>query len=170
MKRTAPPEESTASARPGYGPFFGSGADLDERPRRSHPVAGVLMLLGAVGAIAFALVPHSARVGIPALRVLESVRPLLQSNHLDVTFVGLGYGATAGFGVLLLIAALFAFKSSERRRIAVFGLLCAFGLCAAAVLLAVGSRGIVFDGFWGWVAVLAPIPALIGAAAGFARS
>ncbi|MEO6955240.1 MAG: hypothetical protein ABI137_00725 [Antricoccus sp.] len=72
--------------------------------------------------------------------------------------------------MLLLIAALLAFKSSERRRIAVFGLLCAVGLGAAVVMLAIGSRGIVLGGFWVWVVVLAPIPALIGAAAGFARS
>lgn len=120
MKRTSAPEEETHSqARSGYGPFFGSADDLEGPSRRLHPVAGVLMLVGAVGALAFALLPHGSPTGIPASRVVKSVRPLLKINSLDVTLVGLGYGAAAGFGVLLLIAALLAFKSSARRRIAV---------------------------------------------------
>lgn len=148
---------------PGYGAPYGSS----QPPARTNPVAAVLLLIGALGALAIALIPGGLSGQPPFMNAIEA----LQIEDGTVRTLAITTIASAIGGLLCLIAAVAMMTAGSHTGPAILGLIGALLMIGAAVTSLIVVPGDPFaNATWRlWIFLLCGIPALAGALAGFRR-
>ncbi|MFV0532773.1 MAG: hypothetical protein ACK5MR_03855 [Cumulibacter sp.] len=154
--------------QPGYGGFDTA------RTGRANPVAGILLLVGALIAALACLIPDSSG-NVPLVWSIELLPDVI--DYLDgpdgweLLFDALWPVIIALGALICLLAGFGMFPAGTHRGAAVTGLLGALLMLAAALILVINSGGHVFEhlNFWSTMTLIAWIPALIGAFVGFRK-
>ena len=164
------PQNGRGGYQPGYPGYSAVGPDSDDRPR-ANPVAGILLLIGAIAGLAACLIPNSTGK-LPVVSAIDVLREAGNSIPLSTgLFVGLAPLVLALGSLLALLAGFIMFRAGSHGGAAATGLIGSLLMLGCPALLMVASDGQLFHGLdvMGWTMVAAWAPALIGALLGFRK-
>lgn len=160
-------------AQPGYQPAYPGHGAYDAEPRhRSNPIAGILLIIGAIAGLLACLLPNSDdELPIVAAFDLFDQADLAGDQSWKVYLVATAPIVLIVGSVLALMAGLLMFAARPHRGAAALGIIGSLLMLAAPLLMLVALRGSFFDdvNVRFLLMLLAWLPAMIGAFAGMRR-
>lgn len=158
---------------PGYQPAYPgySAYGPGERAPRSNPVAGILLLLGALAGLAACLIPNDAGdlpiVG--AFKLFDAAGETIPRDQ--ALMAGIAPIALMVGSLMALIAGFVMFGAGRHGGAATTGLIGSILMLACPVLLLIATEGHLFDNIdaTGIMMVAAWLPALVGACLGYRK-